>query len=91
MGRSVANEAQAVACGYWHLYRYNPQLKTEGKNPFVLDSKDPTASFRDFIMGQVRYAAVAKQFPDVAEELFSITEENAKERYESYKRLAQQM
>ena len=90
MGRSVANEAQAVACGYWHLYRHNPQLKTEGKNPFILDSKDPTASFRDFIMGQVRYAAVAKQFPDVAEELFSITEENAKERYESYKRLAAQ-
>ena len=90
MGRSVANEAQAVACGYWHLYRHNPQLKTEGKNPFVLDSKDPTASFRDFIMGQVRYAAVAKQFPDVAEELFSMTEENAKERYESYKRLAGQ-
>jgi pyruvate-ferredoxin/flavodoxin oxidoreductase len=90
MGRSVANEAQAVACGYWHLYRHNPQLKTEGKNPFILDSKDPTASFRDFIMGQVRYSAVAKQFPDIAEELFSITEENAKERYESYKRLAAQ-
>ncbi|HSQ88339.1 pyruvate:ferredoxin (flavodoxin) oxidoreductase [Romboutsia sp.] len=91
MGRSVANEAQAVACGYWHLYRHNPQLKIEGKNPFILDSKDATASFRDFIMGQVRYSAIAKQFPDVAEELFNMTEENAKERYESYKRLAQQM
>ena len=89
MGRSVANEAQAVACGYWHLYRHNPQLKDDGKNPFILDSKEPTTSFKDFIMAQVRYAAIAKQFPDVAEELFTMTEQNAKERYESYKRLAQ--
>lgn len=89
MGRSVANEAQAVACGYWHLYRFNPMLKEGGKNPFSLDSKEPTASFRDFIMGQVRYAAIAKQFPDVAEELFNMTEQNAKERYKSYQRLAE--
>ncbi|MPN27926.1 Pyruvate synthase [bioreactor metagenome] len=89
MGRSVANEAQAVACGYWHLYRFNPMLKEGGKNPFSLDSKEPTASFRDFIMGQVRYAAIAKQFPDVAEELFNMTEQNAKERYKSYQRLVE--
>ncbi len=88
MGRSSANQAQAVACGYWHLYRYNPQLKTENKNPFTLDSKEPKASFRDFIMAQVRYSAIAKQFPDVAEELFNLAEENAKERYENYKRLS---
>lgn len=89
MGRSVANESQAVDCGYWHLYRFNPMLKEGGKNPFSLDSKEPTASFRDFIMGQVRYAAIAKQFPDVAEELFNMTEQNAKERYKSYQRLAE--
>ena len=90
MGRSTANQAQAVACGYWHLYRYNPTLKEEGKNPFTLDSKEPTESFRDFLMAQVRYAAIAKQFPDVAEELFNLAEKYSKERYESYKRLAQQ-
>ena len=91
MGRSIANEEQAVKCGYWHLYRYNPTLKEEGKNPFILDSKEPTESFRDFLMGQVRYAAIAKQFPEIAEELFEMTEENAKERYEIYKMLAQQL
>ena len=89
MGRSVANEEQAVKAGYWHLYRYNPQLKAEGKNPFTLDSKEPTESFREFLMGQVRYAAIAKQYPDVAEELFNMAEENAKERYNNYKRLAE--
>ena len=90
MGRSTANQAQAVACGYWHLYRYNPVLKEQGKNPFTLDSKEPTESFRDFLMGQVRYSAIAKQFPDVAEELFNLAEEYSKERYENYKRLANQ-
>ncbi|MGL4796595.1 MAG: thiamine pyrophosphate-dependent enzyme, partial [Paraclostridium sp.] len=91
MGRTIANEEQAVKCGYWHLYRYNPTSKCEGKNPFTLDSKEPTESFRDFLMAQVRYAAIAKQFPEVAEELFEMTEENAKERYEIYKMLAQQL
>ena len=90
MGRSTANQAQAVACGYWHLYRYNPVLKEQGKNPFTLDSKEPTESFRDFLMGQVRYSAISKQFPDVAEELFNLAEEYSKERYENYKRLANQ-
>ena len=89
MGRAQANIEKAVKAGYWHLYRYNPQLKAEGKNPFTLDSKEPTESFREFLMGQVRYAAIAKQFPDVAEELFSMAEENAKERYNNYKRLAE--
>ena len=65
-------------------------LKEEGKNPFTLDSKEPKESFRDFLMGQVRYAAIAKQYPDVAEELFNLAEKYSKERYESYKRLAQQ-
>ena len=90
MGRSTANQDQAVKSGYWHLYRYNPVLQDEGKNPFVLDSKEPTASFRDFIMAQVRYSALAKQFPEQAEELFALTEKNAKDRYEDYKRIAAQ-
>ena len=89
MGRAQANIEKAVKAGYWHLYRYNPQLKAEGKNPFTLDSNEPTESFREFLMGQVRYAAIAKQYPDVAEELFNMAEENAKERYNNYKRLAE--
>ena len=89
MGRSIANEAQAVACGYWHLYRYNPMLKEEGKNPFILDSKEPKESFKDFLMGQVRYSAIAKQFPDIADELFSLAEKYSKERYETYKKLSE--
>ena len=88
MGRTIANEEQAVKAGYWHLYRFNPAAQAEGKNPFTLDSKEPTESFRDFIMAQVRYSALAKQFPDQAEELFQLAEENAKARLESYKRLA---
>ena len=87
MGRTVANEDQAVKCGYWHLYRFNPNVEA-GKNPFTLDSKEPTASFKDFIMAQVRYASLAKQFPEQAEELFELAEENAKARLESYKKFA---
>jgi len=88
MGRTQENMKEAVAAGYWHLYRYNPLLKSEGKNPFVLDSKEPSESFRDFIMDQERYSALAQEFPDVAEGLFVQCEEDAKERYEVYKRLA---
>ena len=87
MGRSMETIKKAVKAGYWHLYRYNPDLKKEGKNPFTLDSKEPTDSFRDFIMGQVRYSSLARTFPDVAEELFNKAEENARERYETYKTL----
>ena len=60
MGKTQENEKLAVECGYWQLYRFNPELKAKGENPFVLDSKDPTGSFRDFIMDQVRYASLAK-------------------------------
>lgn len=87
MGRTVANEAAAVKAGYWHLYRFNPDVEA-GKNPFTLDSKEPTESFRDFIMGQVRYASLMKQFPEQAEELFVMAEENAKARLISYKKMA---
>ena len=91
MGRTTANQEQAVKCGYWHLYRFNPLLKEQGKNPFTLDSKEPKESFRDFIMAQVRYSALMKQFPEHAEHLFELTEQYAKERYENYKRLAEQV
>ena len=88
MGKSQENIKDAVDSGYWHLYRFNPELKEEGKNPFVLDSKAPTASFQDFILSQVRYSSLAQEFPEVADKLFAMAEENAKERYDSYKRLA---
>ncbi len=90
MGRSMENIKKAVASGYWHLYRYNPILRQEGKNPFILDSKEPTESFRDFIMGQVRYSSLAKAFPDMAEELFEQAEKHAKVKYEIYRQMAQQ-
>lgn len=87
MGKAQENIKDAVDAGYWHLYRYNPDLKKEGKNPFTLDSKPPTKSFREYLMDQVRYSSLANEFPDVAEKLFEVAEENAKERYESYKRM----
>ncbi|MBS4957919.1 MAG: pyruvate:ferredoxin (flavodoxin) oxidoreductase [Clostridium sp.] len=90
MGFSIRNMEEAVKAGYWHLYRYNPELKEEGKNPFSLDSKEPQGSFRDFIMDQVRYAAIAKQFPEQAEELFQMTEEHARQKYAELKKLAEQ-
>ncbi len=90
-GMNKAQEVMkdAVQAGYWHLYRYNPDLKKEGANPFILDSKEPTASFRDFLMGEVRYSQLTTAFPDIAEELFEMAEENAKGRYETYKNLAE--
>ena len=89
MSNTPYEEKRAVDSGYWHLYRYNPDLKVEGKNPFNLDSKEPSNSLRDFLMGEVRYASLAKAFPEMAEELFEKTEQNAKERYERYKSLSQ--
>ena len=72
------------------MYRYNPLLKQEGKNPFTLDSKEPTESFRDFLMGEVRYASLAKLYPEQAEALFDKTAEDAARRYSSYLTLAEQ-
>ena len=89
MGKTQEETKRAVEAGYWAMYRYNPALKDEGKNPFILDSKEPTASFRDFIMSEVRYSALVKQSPDFAEQLFVKTELDAKERLNTYKRLAQ--
>ncbi len=91
MGKSQREEKMAVECGYWHLYRFNPALAEEGKNPFTLDSKEPDWSkFQDFIKGEVRYASLLKTFPEQAGELFGLTEEFAKQRYNSYKKLSSQ-
>ena len=90
MGFSIRNMEEAVKAGYWHLYRYNPELKEQGKNPLSLDSKEPQGNFRDFIMDQVRYSAIAKQFPEQAEELFQMTEEHARQKYAELKKLAEQ-
>ncbi|SNX54250.1 pyruvate:ferredoxin (flavodoxin) oxidoreductase [Thermoanaerobacterium sp. RBIITD] len=89
MGTSIAEERKAVEAGYWHLYRYNPELREQGKNPFTLDSKEPTASYQDFIKGEIRYSSLATLFPDKAQQMFDEAEKNAKERYERYKTLAQ--
>ena len=88
MGKSMDTIKNAVDCGYWHLYRYNPDLKNEGKKPFILDSKEPKGDFREFLMGQVRYSSLEKSFPDEAKELFDKAEKDSKERYEVYKMLA---
>lgn len=89
MGKAQEQQKKAVEAGYWHLYRYNPELKDQGKNPFILDSKEPKASFRDFILGEVRYASLEQTFPEAARLLFEKAEKEAKERYETYKKLAQ--
>jgi len=91
MGKAQAEEKAAVACGYWHLWRYNPQLEAEGKNPFTLDSPEPNwDEFENFLKGEVRYASVLKQYPDEAAELFKAAKENAQWRYNNYRRLARQ-
>lgn len=91
MGRSQAEEAKAVACGYWHLWRYNPAAEEAGQNPFTLDSKAPNwDEFENFLLGEVRYATVQKQYPAEAAELFAAAKANAQWRYNNYVRLSQQ-
>ena len=85
MGKTQENEADAVKCGYWNLYRYNP----EG-DKFSLDSKEPAGGFKEFIMDQVRYSSLAKEFPEIAEQLFKKTESDAMARYAKYKLLDEQ-
>ncbi|MCM1291110.1 MAG: pyruvate:ferredoxin (flavodoxin) oxidoreductase [Prevotella sp.] len=90
MGHSQLEEQKAVECGYWQLWRYNPDNELKGENPFTLDSKEPDWSkFSDFLKGEVRYASVWKEYPDEAEELFKAAQENAQWRYNNYKRLSQ--
>ncbi len=89
MGRTQAQEEFAVKSGYWHLYRYNPLLEKDGKNPFTLDSKEPDwTKFQEFLHSEVRYTSLIKSFPEQADILFKAAEENAKWRYNVYRRLA---
>ena len=88
MAKSQSEEKAAVECGYWQLYRFNPELKAKGENPFTLDSKDPTGDYQAFIMGETRYASLKKTQPAIAEELFKETEESSKERLAGYKKMA---
>lgn len=88
MGTSQEEQKKAVECGYWSLYRYNPMLAQEGKNPFSLDSKPPTGNFHDFLMNEVRFASLKKVDPDEAEELYKKTEKDAMDRIAYYQQLA---
>lgn len=87
MGKTQDEAKKAVDTGYWHNWRFDPRLKEQGKNPFILDSKAPTGNFQDFIQGEARYAQLKKEFPEVAEELFAVAEAQAKERYDGYVRM----
>ena len=88
MTKSQEEEKKAVETGYWPLYRYNPMLKKEGKNPFILESKEPKGSFRDFLLGEIRYSSLTRTFPEQAEKLFQQAEEDMKEKYSLYKAMA---
>lgn len=88
MANVIAEEKKAVDAGYWSLYRFNPTLADEGKNPFSYDSKEPTADYKTFLAGETRYASLKKMFPDVAENLYELSEQQAKARIETYKNLA---
>ena len=78
---------KAVDCGYWNMFRFNPALKAEGKNPFTLDSKAPAGGYRDFIMNEARYSRLTREFPERANELFEEAEEAAKARFDKLERL----
>ena len=80
---------KAVECGYWNLFRFNPALKAEGKNPFTLDSKAPAGGYQEFLMNEARYSSLTRAFPERAKELFAQNEEAAKERYEHLTRLVE--
>ena len=80
---------EAVDCGYWQLYRYNPALAEEGKNPFIMDSKEPTGSYQEFLRKETRYTSLLKTKPEIAEKLFERAEEEAKERVKKYQHLGQ--
>ena len=89
MSHSQEEMKRAVEAGYWHLYSYNPLLKTEGKNPFILDSKEPKADLKEFLYSENRYASLERSFPEQVDVLFNQAVADAKERYETYKRLAE--
>ena len=87
MTNCQAEMKRAVDCGYWNMFRFNPALKAEGKNPFIMDSKEPTTDYKEFIMGEARYSSLTRAFPERAEELFNQAAQNAKDRYEHLLRL----
>lgn len=89
MGMSLAQQKKAVESGYWHLYRFNPELREQGKNPFILDSKEPKGNFREFIESEIRYSSLMNVFPDIAEEMFDVAEGHAASRFETYRRMAE--
>ncbi len=89
MGTSIFQEKRAVEAGYWHLYRHNPMLREEGKNPFLLESKEPAAPYKEYIGGEVRYSQLMNVFPDIAAQMFDLSEKHARERHETYKRQAE--
>ena len=89
MGKTQDQTKRAVEAGYWHLYRYNPALSDQGKNPFILDSKEPKTSFKEFLESETRYASLKQEFPEVADTLFDQAEKEAKQRYSAYKVLAE--
>ena len=89
MGTSMFQEKRAVEAGYWQLYRYNPMLKEEGKNPFILESKQPAKPYKDFINSEVRYSSLKTVFPEIADDMYDIAEKHAMERYNNYKKLAE--
>ena len=80
----------AVECGYWPLYRYNPMLKADGKNPFLLENKEPNGKLMEFIDGEVRYATLKKSFPGESERLRKALADDVAERYQNYKRMAEE-
>ena len=88
MTKSQEEQKKAVDCGYWQLYRYNPTLIDQGKNPFTLDSKEPVSDYKEFLLGENRYASLMKARPEIAENLFVKTEKDSKDRYATYKKLA---
>ena len=89
MATTIAEEKKAVEAGYWHLWRYNPLLADEGKNPFILDSKEPKGSIQEFMKGENRYLQLLKGYPDVAQSLFDKAENDLVARYNNYKRMAE--
>jgi pyruvate-ferredoxin/flavodoxin oxidoreductase len=89
MTRSVNEMKRAVECGYWPLYRYNPVLKQEGKNPLVFESKEPNGKFQEFLASEVRYSSLKKMFPAIAEQAFVKAEQDMWGRYKYYKKLAE--
>jgi pyruvate-ferredoxin/flavodoxin oxidoreductase len=89
MSKAMAEEKLAVDTGYWLLYRHNPMLARDGKNPLVLDSREPKLSYDAFLKNEIRYRTLVQQYPDIAATLFVKAAEEAKKRYEAYKKMAE--